>query len=205
MHYLLLIDLDEERLAAQDDRKPQMIEWTRRLRAQQLLVNADRLRPPATARTVRKTGGQSLVTDGPFVETKEHLGGYYLVDVPDAAYADKLAAQMPVGEISTVLVRPVTSAHLIPRDGERPAAQTMMMCYGAPPKVAPTHSNLRIWARLDPDAPGPIHRDRARTEDTARLPHAVALLDGGLDDALALARIITPEGGATEMRPVILY
>lgn len=204
MHYLLLIDLDEDRLAA-DDRKPQMIEWTRRLRAEKLLVNADRLRPPATARTLRKTGGQALVTDGPFVETKEHLGGYYLVDVPDAGYADKLAAEMPVGAIATVLVRPVTSAHLIPRDGERPAAQTMLMCYGAPPKIAPTHSALRIWARLDPDAPGPIYRDRARTDDTARLPHAVALLDGDLDETLALAEIITPEGGATELRPVILY
>lgn len=204
MHYLLLIDLDEDRLAA-DDRKPQMIEWTRRLRAEKRLVNADRLRPPATARTVRKTGGQALITDGPFVETKEHLGGYYLVDVPDAADANSLAAEMPVGAIATVLVRPVTSAHLIPRDGERPAAQTMLMCYGTPPKIAPTHSNLRIWARLDPDAPGPIYRDRARTDDTARLPHAVALLDGDLDETLALAEIITPEGGATELRPVILY
>ena len=68
-----------------------------------LVETGHQLAPPATAKTVRSSG----VTDGPFMETKEHLGGFYLIDVPDLDTALDWAARMPIMRYGTVEVRPV--------------------------------------------------------------------------------------------------
>ena len=65
------------------------------------------LQPVATATSVRVRNGERLVTDGPFAETKEQLGGYYVVDVPDLDAALELAALIPGAHTGTVEVRPV--------------------------------------------------------------------------------------------------
>jgi hypothetical protein len=71
------------------------------------LVNGHRLHGNDTATTVRIRGGKVTTTDGPFVETTEFLGGYYVVDVPDLDRAIELAAQLPAAEHGTVEVRPI--------------------------------------------------------------------------------------------------
>jgi hypothetical protein len=67
------------------------------------------LQPPATATTVRGDGSDLLVTDGPFAETKEQLGGYYLIDVPDLDAALSWAKQIPLLTGSAIEVRPVVA------------------------------------------------------------------------------------------------
>lgn len=65
------------------------------------------LKPVATATTVRLRGGKVLSTDGPFAETKEQLGGYYLIDVPNLDEAVKWAGKCPGAKSGSVEVRPL--------------------------------------------------------------------------------------------------
>ena len=71
------------------------------------MVAGDALQPTTTATTVRERGGERLVTDGPFAETKEMLGGYYLIDVADLDSALEWAAKIPSVGRGSVEVRPV--------------------------------------------------------------------------------------------------
>jgi hypothetical protein len=70
-------------------------------------VAGDRLRTVSTATTVRVRDGKPLFTDGPFAETKEQIGGYYIIDVPDLDAALKWAARVPSAEFGAVEVRPI--------------------------------------------------------------------------------------------------
>jgi hypothetical protein len=72
-----------------------------------VLVASDPLEPPATATTVRVSDGGTIVSDGPFVETKEWLGGYFLVDCASEEEALELAARCPTARDGSVEVRPV--------------------------------------------------------------------------------------------------
>lgn len=72
-----------------------------------ILQGAERLRPTADARTVRVRGGQVAASDGPFAETREQLGGYYVVDCRSEAEAIELAASLPAAEEGCVEVRPI--------------------------------------------------------------------------------------------------
>ncbi len=203
MHYLMLIQIDEAHLGPREtpDLMQAQADWTRDLVKRGVFVAADRLRPPETARTVRREGGRTLCIDGPFVETKEHLGGYYAVDVASEAEALALARGMPVAAHCPVFVAPVAKAALLPRDGERPPAQTAMLFFGPPPRVAPVHRDLRSWIRLADGAPTPV--DPGARPPVA--PTALALMDGGPDAAQAVAVIAAPEGGAVELRPLVLF
>ena len=60
-----------------------------------------------TATTVRVRNGQTLTTDGPFAETKEELGGYYLLDCPDLDAAIEMAAKIPTSERGSIEIRPI--------------------------------------------------------------------------------------------------
>jgi hypothetical protein len=124
MHYALLIytapgarEAAEEAAArnpaaagAGDGVIDSWIEYTRALRAAGVLVGAEQLRDTETATSIRVREGERLLTDGPFVETKEHLLGFYLLDVPDLDTAVEWAARMPVVRHGTVEVRPVIRA-----------------------------------------------------------------------------------------------
>lgn len=70
-------------------------------------VGGDALHPTSTATTVRVRDGQLLTTDGPFAETREALGGYYLVNAADLDEAIAIAARIPASEHGSVEVRPV--------------------------------------------------------------------------------------------------
>ena len=71
------------------------------------LIAGNALQPTETATSVRVRDGQDLITDGPFAETKEHLGGYYLIDVEDLDAAIAWAKKMPNVVYGTVEVRPI--------------------------------------------------------------------------------------------------
>ena len=70
-------------------------------------IASNQLQPTATATTVRLRGGKRLVTDGPFAETKEQLGGFYLVDAKDLDDAIAIAARIPSARDGSIEVRPV--------------------------------------------------------------------------------------------------
>jgi len=77
------------------------------LEAAGALVGSDRLHPVASASTVRVRDGKTMITDGPFAETKEALGGYYLIDVADLDAANAWAAKIPSAAYGSVEVRPI--------------------------------------------------------------------------------------------------
>ena len=112
MEYMLLIYGDER--ASESVPREQMTEiinaymaYTQALRDAKILVSSNRLRPTPAATTVRTTNGQTKVLDGPFAETKEQLGGYYLIDVPDLDAALSWAKRCPAARYGTVEVRPI--------------------------------------------------------------------------------------------------
>ncbi|HEY1814977.1 MAG TPA: YciI family protein [Kofleriaceae bacterium] len=71
------------------------------------LVGGNRLQPVANATTVRIRNGKNQITDGPFAETREQLGGYYLVEAKDLDEATKLALRIPSARIGSIEIRPV--------------------------------------------------------------------------------------------------
>ena len=72
-----------------------------------VLVSGDALQPATTATTLRERDGEVLLTDGPFAETKELLGGYYVIDVPDLDAATGWAGRMPLAPYGSVEIRAV--------------------------------------------------------------------------------------------------
>lgn len=112
MKYMLLIYQDEKALAAVSDtaRQQMMGEYmqlTQDLKtAGQHLAGAP-LRPASMATSVQVRNGKRVVTDGPFAETREQLGGYYLVEAKDLDEAIGIAARIPSARMGTIEVRPV--------------------------------------------------------------------------------------------------
>lgn len=82
-------------------------EFTAAIRKSGHYVGCNRLLPPAAATTVRVRQGKVSTTDGPYAETKEQLGGYYLIEARDREEAIGVAARIPGGWIGSVEVRPV--------------------------------------------------------------------------------------------------
>ena len=101
-------NLDQARKAANPERGP-WVDYTRAARDADVLVGAEQLTHSETATSVRANGADRLVTDGPFMETKEHLLGFYLIDVPDLDAALEWAARMPAVSGGTVEVRAAIS------------------------------------------------------------------------------------------------
>jgi len=83
--------------------------YTEELRSAGKMVAGDALQPTSTATSVRVRDGETLTTDGPFAETKEVLGGYYLIDVESLDEALEWAAKMPGAKYGTIEVRPVVT------------------------------------------------------------------------------------------------
>ena len=81
--------------------------FTEDIRRSGHFVDCNRLLPPGSAITVRSRDGRVSTTDGPFVETKEQLGGYYLLDARDLNEAIQIAARIPRAALGSVEVRPV--------------------------------------------------------------------------------------------------
>jgi hypothetical protein len=83
--------------------------YTEAMRKAGVLDGSDRLQPVSTATTVRLVKGKSEVLNGPYAETREQLGGYYLIDVPDLDAALSWAARCPGAAHGTIEVRPIWS------------------------------------------------------------------------------------------------
>lgn len=112
MQYLLALYLDEsgwERMTPEQQRQGAAAysAYTEALQAGKVLVNANRLRPSATATTLRTTNGKAQVLDGPFADSKEQLAGYYLIDVPDLDAAMQWAGRCPAAQHGIVEVRAI--------------------------------------------------------------------------------------------------
>lgn len=110
MQYMLLIyDNEAANAKVQEVEFPEWMEYTRRLQEAGVMLSGEALRPTDTATTIRgKAGAKHELTDGPYVETKEALGGYYLIDVADLDQASDWASRMPhVKRGGIVEVRPV--------------------------------------------------------------------------------------------------
>ncbi|HVF24095.1 MAG TPA: YciI family protein [Pyrinomonadaceae bacterium] len=116
MKYMLLVYLDENSLS-EAEREHCYVEsagLARELSAQGKYLSAGPLHPVATATSVRVRDGKRLVTDGPFAETREQLGGYYLIDARDLDEAMKIAERIPVAKHGTIEIRPVLEISGLP-------------------------------------------------------------------------------------------
>jgi hypothetical protein len=109
MKYMLLIYADENAWTP-EEREHCYVEsaaLTQELHARGQYVSANPLLPVAAATSVRVRGGKPLVTDGPFAETREQLGGFYLIDVPTIEEAIAIAEKHPGVRRGTVEIRPI--------------------------------------------------------------------------------------------------
>src|SRR5689334_6894355 len=109
MKYMLLIYLDEKSLS-EDQRQQcyaESAQYAHTLHANGQYLATAPLYPTAMATSVRIQNGAPLITDGPFAETREQLGGYFLVNAKDLDEAIKIASKIPAGRWGTVEIRPV--------------------------------------------------------------------------------------------------
>lgn len=111
MKYLCLICADTwmEKMSETERRRhfEEYREFTDELRARGQLVAANRLQPPDTATTVRVRNGRVSTTDGPYAETKEQSGGFYVIETRDLNEAIRVASRIPGARYGCVEVRPI--------------------------------------------------------------------------------------------------
>ena len=109
MKYMMLVYLDEQALS-ETEREHCYVEsaqLSQELNSSGQYLDASPLHPVSTATSVRVRHGKRLVTDGPFAETREQLGGYYLIDASDLDEAIRIAERIPPVQFGTVEIRPV--------------------------------------------------------------------------------------------------
>jgi hypothetical protein len=112
MKYLLLVCWDSDRMNAQAEpdvpvEDDEGFPWVDELRARGIWLTGDQLAPPRRARSVRIREGKRLITDGPFAETKEAVGGFDLLECDSLEEAVEIAATHPLAEAGTIEVRPL--------------------------------------------------------------------------------------------------
>jgi hypothetical protein len=112
MQYMLLIYGDEKDWMAMPEAKMKEMyaaygAFTKELMDSGAMKAGSELAPIANASTVRVRNGKTVTTDGPFAETKEQLGGYYVIDVPDLDAAIKWAAKIPSAPFGAIEIRPL--------------------------------------------------------------------------------------------------
>jgi hypothetical protein len=121
MKFLLLVHHKEEAFnkIPADKRKEMLaesIQLCHQLDSKGQYIHASPLQPEATGAIVRVRDGKPTVTDGPFIETKEQLAGYFLIDAKDRAEAIRIATRVPGARIGTVEVRPVVEITGLPNE-----------------------------------------------------------------------------------------
>lgn len=112
MKYMLLIQSDESGYAKMSEEAMGKLmgaygQFAEEIQSAGACIAGHRLQPTQTATTVRVRDGKTLTTDGPFAETKEQFGGYYLIEAKDLDEAIAWAAKVPTAEYGSVEVRPV--------------------------------------------------------------------------------------------------
>ena len=149
MKYMLLI-YGAEDCWTDAEREACMVESLRvcdELAARGQFLDASPLQSVTTAVTVRVRDRQTFVTDGPFAETTEQLGGYFVVDLPDLDAAIALAARLPPATKGTVEIRPVFAL-----DGLPPARPVAAAPPGATPYLLLCHDDEAAWRAAGPEA-----------------------------------------------------
>ncbi len=118
MKYMLLIYGDEQALDATEREQcyRESAHLAHELKASGQFLATSPLHATATATSVRVRGGKPLVTDGPFAETREQLGGYFLIDAKDLDAAIAIAARIPGARIGTVEIRPIMEITGLPTE-----------------------------------------------------------------------------------------
>ena len=112
MRYLMMICADEKKVQALNETDGGAIlaeygAFMEEMGKRGVLQGGERLQPTATAATVQVRNGSVLTSDGPFAETKEQLGGFFLVDCKDRDEALEIAAKIPGARLGTIEVRPI--------------------------------------------------------------------------------------------------
>ncbi|HEY2379984.1 MAG TPA: YciI family protein [Terriglobia bacterium] len=109
MKYMLLVYLDEQALGESERTEcyVKSVELAREIQASGNYLDASPLHPTSTATSIRLREGKRLVTDGPFAETREQLGGFYLIDAKDLDEAMAIAERIPGARFGTIEIRPV--------------------------------------------------------------------------------------------------
>ena len=117
MRYMLLIYLEEQTLdeAERMECYAESAQLAQEIHAKGQFLAAAPLHPTSTATSIRVRDGKRLVTDGPFAETREQLGGYYLVDAKNLDEAIGIAARIPGAKKGTVEVRPMIELPNLPK------------------------------------------------------------------------------------------
>ena len=116
MKYMMLVYLNEQALS-DTEREHCYVEsaqLTQQLHSAGQYLDASPLHSISTATSVRVRDGKRLVTDGPFAETREQLGGYYLIDAKDLDDAMSIAERIPVAKVGTIEIRPVLEIKGLP-------------------------------------------------------------------------------------------
>lgn len=118
MKYMLLIYLDEQALGEAERQAcyDESTQLAQQLSSSGQYLAANPLHPTSMATSVRVREGKRFVTDGPFAETREQLGGYFLVDAKDLDEAIGIAARIPIARQGTVEIRPVIEIPGLPTD-----------------------------------------------------------------------------------------
>jgi hypothetical protein len=112
MKYLLIAFQDQEKLDAYSDAEfGQIMErvqiYLEDLQDHGNFVDASRLQPASSGAVIKVRGGQMSITDGPFIETREQIAGYYLIEANDLNDAIRIASKSPSAHLGTVEVRPL--------------------------------------------------------------------------------------------------
>jgi hypothetical protein len=112
MRYILMINSDEKWYASLPPDQLQgfmdeYVEFGKEMGERGILQGGERLRPTTDATTVRVKDGDVLTTDGPFAETKEQIGGFYVVDCKDLDEAIEVASKIPAARHGSIEVRPI--------------------------------------------------------------------------------------------------
>jgi hypothetical protein len=112
MRYMLSIFVNEADLAQHSESEMQQLyaeygKFSEEAQQRGLMLSGEALQPTVTATTVRVRDGETVITDGPFAETKEQFGGFYLLNCKDLEEAIEMAAKIPGAKFGTVEIRPV--------------------------------------------------------------------------------------------------
>ncbi len=118
MKYMLMMYSEENAALTQEQREHCYLESTafaNQLHESGKFLGAAPLQPTSTATSLRLVDGERLVTDGPFAETREQLGGFFLIDAKDLDEAIDIASRVPAGRWGTVEIRPVVEVPGLPQ------------------------------------------------------------------------------------------
>lgn len=118
MKYMLLVYMNEQAMTDEERQHcyVESAQLTQDLNAKGQYVAASPLHSVATATSVRMRDGKRVVTDGPFAETREQLGGYYLIEAKDLDEAIDIAERIPPARYGTIEIRPVMEIAGLPED-----------------------------------------------------------------------------------------